>query len=57
MFEIINRVLSGAIFILWVFSWWMYLLKNKFERMCAELSIILICIGLIDCMLTAIGLI
>lgn len=58
MFEvikIISRVISGVLPVLWGFSYWMFLKKNKFEKTCAILSICFIFIGIVDCTLTAIG--
>lgn len=59
MFEVVKiicRILSGLIPIIWVFSWWMFLKKNKFEETCGVLSMSLILIGIVDCVITAIGL-
>ena len=53
--EIISRVTSGAIPILWFFSMFMYIKKDKFENMCAVLTLLLMFFGLIECILTAIG--
>ena len=52
--KIILRVIIGAIPILWSFSFWMFLFKNRFEKMCAVLSFSLMCIGFIECLLSAI---
>ena len=53
--KIISRILSGLIPIIWFFSWWMYLKKNKFEKTCGIFSMSLILIGIVDCVITAIG--
>lgn len=58
MFEVIKiilRVISGVIPILWGFSYWMFLKKNKFEKMCGALSLSLITIGIAECLSTVIG--
>ena len=58
MFEvikIISRIISGVFPVLWVFSYWMFLKKNKFEKMCAVLTLIFVLKGIVDCILTAIG--
>ena len=53
--KIIIRVISGVIPILWGFSYWMFLKNNRFEKMCAVLSMTFIFMGIVDCILTAIG--
>ena len=53
--KIIIRVISGVIPILWVFSYRMFLKKNKFEKMCGALSMALIVIGTAECISTVIG--
>ena len=53
--KIIIRVISGVIPILWGFSYWMFLKKNKFGKTCGALSMSLITIGITDCVLAAIG--
>ena len=54
--KIISRILSGLIPIIWCFSWWMFLKKNKFEKTCGLFSMLLILIGIVTCEIMAIGL-
>lgn len=55
--KIAIQIMSGAIPILWFFSWLMFLKKNKFEKMCGVLSLSLIFIGIFHCIRTAVGLV
>ena len=58
MFEtikIIIRLISGVLPILWGFSYWMFLKINRFEKTCAVLSMTFIFMGIVDCILIAIG--
>jgi hypothetical protein len=53
--KIVLRVICGVLPILWVFSYYMALVKDKFERMCCYVSLLLIAIGILFCILIACG--
>ena len=55
MFEIISRVLCGILPIAWIFCFYMYFLKGKLEKTTGVLTIALTGIGIISCILSALG--
>ena len=53
--KIVFRVICGLLPILWCFSYYMALLKDKLERTCCYASLILIAYGIALCILIACG--
>lgn len=53
--KIISRVANGVLPVLWIVSYWMFMKKNKLEKLCGITSLALIMIGIIECILMAFG--